>query len=80
MILDYGFWAREERDALRAQARALGCACRVHFMDAPLEKLMTRAAARNRLSGREPVFTISPEQLREWAVSFEAPDEDEMST
>ena len=23
VILDYGFWAREERDALRAQARAL---------------------------------------------------------
>ena len=54
------------------------CACRVHFMDAPLEELMTRAAARNRLSGREPVFTISPEKLREWAASFEAPDEDEL--
>ena len=78
VILDYGFWAREERDALRAQARALGCACRVHFMDAPLEELIARVAVRNRLSGREPVFTIAPEQLREWAASFEAPDEDEL--
>ena len=47
-------------------------------MDAPLEELIARAAARNRLSGREPVFTIAPEQLREWAGMFEAPDEDEI--
>ena len=33
VILDYGFWAREEREDYRARARRLGAGSEVHFLD-----------------------------------------------
>ena len=33
VILDFGFWAREEREDFRLRARQLGASSEVHFLD-----------------------------------------------
>ncbi len=78
VILDFGCWAREERDDFRARARALGADFRLHFMDVPLDELKRRLEARNRVVGDAPVFFISDENLRAWAAQFQPPDADEL--
>src|SRR5215468_5619535 len=42
VILDFGFWAREEREDYRSRAKALGTSSEVHFLDVPTDELMRR--------------------------------------
>src|SRR3954466_7848069 len=39
VILESGFWAREERDERRLAARALGVAVQLHYLEAPVDEL-----------------------------------------
>lgn len=39
VILEWGFWARSERDQMRKAARALGVAVELRFLDAPYDEL-----------------------------------------
>ena len=43
VILEWGHWARVERDEKRLGARALGVGVELHYLDAPLEELIDRA-------------------------------------
>ena len=47
VILDFGFWAKEERDDFRSRARELGARSEVIFMDVDEEELMKRIKIRN---------------------------------
>jgi predicted kinase len=47
VILEWGHWARVERDEKRLGARALGAAVELHYLDAPLDELIQRAERRN---------------------------------
>lgn len=47
VVLDYGFWARSERDAKRTWARAHDVAVELHVLDAPLDELVRRVEARD---------------------------------
>jgi predicted kinase len=47
VILEWGHWARVERDEKRLGARALGVGVELHYLDAPLEELIERAEHRN---------------------------------
>jgi predicted kinase len=49
VILDWGHWARVERDEKRLGARALGVGVELHHLDAPLEELIARVERRNAL-------------------------------
>jgi predicted kinase len=73
VILENGFWAREERDELRLGARRLGVAVELHYLEAPIDELWRRLEIRNALAvpGTVP---IKREDLEEWALQFEAPD------
>ena len=73
VILENGFWAREERDELRLSARALGVAVELHYLEVPVEELWRRLQLRNdeALPG---VVPIKREDLQRWALQFEAPD------
>lgn len=73
VVLDFGFWAREERDDFRERARKLGAQCQIHYMDVPEEELLRRLEFRNRHNDGD-VFSIAPEDLKQWIVQFEAPD------
>lgn len=77
VVLDYGFWAREEREDFRRRAAALGADCALHYMDAGEEELLRRLERRNRKNDGD-VFRVSPEDLRQWAAVFQPPDEEEL--
>ena len=47
VVLDYGFWARSERDAKREWARAHGLAVELHVLDVPLDELVRRVETRD---------------------------------
>ncbi|MBM3797036.1 MAG: hypothetical protein FJW31_23995 [Acidobacteria bacterium] len=36
VVIEWGTWARSERDTLRMQARALGVGVGLHYLDAPI--------------------------------------------
>ncbi len=73
VILENGFWAREERDELRLRARSLGIPVELHSLEAPIDELWRRLENRNELAvpGAVP---IKREDLEKWALQFEAPD------
>lgn len=78
VILDFGFWAREEREEFRVRARRLGVGFRIHYMDVPKEELFRRLERRNADPGKGS-FAIPPECLEEWSQLFEPPDAEELA-
>src|SRR3954453_8034774 len=42
VILDFGFWAQEEREDYRSRAKQLGASSEVHFLDVSADGLMHR--------------------------------------
>lgn len=77
VILDYGLWAYEERQAYRDKAQAIGAQVKIHYLEVPLETLLTRLKIRN-ASLSPDTFYISPEDLRLWWTTFERPTDEEM--
>ena len=78
VILENGFWAREERDELRLGARTLGVAVELHYLEAPVQELWRRLELRNEEAspGAAP---IKREDLQKWALQFEARDAAELA-
>jgi predicted kinase len=77
VILDYGFWAREEREDYRLRARQLGAGSQVHYRDVPEGELLRRLEQRNsRLSAES--FLISTEAMKPWIAFFQKPTLDEL--
>lgn len=79
VIIEWGVWAREERDALRDAARAVGAAVELRHVSAPVEELWRRIVARD-LEGRWGSRAISRRELEEWSAAYEAPTEEELGT
>ncbi len=73
VILDFGLWARAERDELRVAARELGVGVELHYLDVPLDELWRRVDARNSAPPWESE-PISRAHLDEWYVGFQPPD------
>jgi predicted kinase len=71
-IIEWGTWARSERDALRRRARELGAAVHLLYLDAPDDELWRRIHARAR---EDPPIRRS--DIDGWRRHFEAPDEQE---
>ncbi|MEU6857561.1 ATP-binding protein [Glycomyces sp. NPDC046736] len=74
VILENGFWGREERDERRLRARELGAAVELRYLEVPLEELRRRMTTRNRAPGATPV---DPALLGEWHTQFQAPTQPE---
>jgi predicted kinase len=77
VILEFGFWARSERDEKRLAARALGVPVELHYLAAPIDELCRRLEARGR-EGRPGAAPISRELLEEYVRLFQAPDADQL--
>ena len=77
VILEWGHWARAERDEKRLAARALGVGVELHYLDAPLEELIQRAERRN-VSGEWSASPMTRAHFEQWAGSFQPPDEEEL--
>jgi predicted kinase len=77
VILDFGFWAREEREDYRLRAKQLGASSEVHFLDAPGDELLRRLVRRNSRPS-STAFHISEEMMKPWIASFQKPTPDEL--
>lgn len=77
VILDYGFWSREERDDFRQRAAKLGANTKVHFVDVSREELFRRLETRNAALPPD-TFHIDAADLEEWIPFFEPPTDDEL--
>ena len=74
VIIEWGTWARSERDALRIRARELGAAVELRYVKAPIDVLFERVHQR-RLE--DPPMTH--EQLIRYFETFIEPTDDEMA-
>jgi predicted kinase len=77
VILEWGHWARVERDEKRLGARALGVGVELHYLEVPLEELIERAERRS-ASGEWTASPITRSHFEEWATIFQPPDEEEL--
>ena len=72
VILEWGHWARAERDEKRLGARALGVAVELHHLDVALEELIARAQRRN-VSGEWSASPMTRAHFEQWASIFQPP-------
>jgi len=77
VILDYGLWAREEREDYRLRAKQLGASSEVHYLDVPEDELLRRLEKRNSGTSQES-FLISEEAMKPWIAFFQKPTLDEL--
>jgi len=76
VILDDGFFLRDNRMRFVELSRALGAGTKIHFMDTPSAVLQKRLAERNANLPRYN-FLIDPETLTGFMGLFEVPTEHE---
>jgi predicted kinase len=77
VILEWGHWARVERDEKRLAARALGVGVELHYLRAPLEELIERADRRT-TSGEWTAAPMTRAHFEHWATIFQPPDDEEI--
>ena len=78
VVLDFGLWARIERDEMRSVARGLGVGVELHHLDVAPDELWRRIEARNSAPpwDNEP---IGRADFDEWLAMFQAPDAAELA-
>ncbi|HCR72108.1 MAG TPA: hypothetical protein DIW23_11740 [Anaerolineae bacterium] len=77
IILDFGFWAKEERDDYRARAEKLGARSEIIFMDVSAEELIQRLKIRNQ-NLTNTIAYIPEELMTPWIQSFQRPENNEL--
>lgn len=77
VILDFGFWAREERDDFRGRARRLGAGFRIHYMDVAANELYRRLEERNKRP-HDAAFIIQRSAMDKYMQAFQPPTADEL--
>jgi predicted kinase len=78
VVVDFGLWARIERDEMRGVARGLGVGVELHYLDTPSDELWRRIEARN----SEPPWDSYPihrADFDRWLCVFQAPDPAELA-
>ena len=78
VVLDFGLWARVERDEMRDAARGLGVGAELHYLEVPTEELWRRIDARNSEPPWER-YPIRRADLDGWVRLFQAPDAAELA-
>jgi predicted kinase len=78
VILDFGFWAKEEREHFRAEAKRLGVGFMIHYMDIDNEELFKRIENRNK-ELPEGVFEVSKEKMEEYMKIFQPVGDEELN-
>lgn len=82
VVLEYGFWTRDERDLKRAEARRVGAVIDLYYLDPPFEELWRRLSSRNQrhIQGMETgTVPISRAELERYAALIQRPDEAEFA-
>jgi len=77
VILDFGFWAQEEREDYRLRAKQLGASSEVHYLNVPEDELLRRLEKRNARPSQES-FLISEAAMKPWIAFFQKPTANEL--
>ena len=78
VVVDFGLWARIERDELRSVARGLGVGVALHYLEVPTDELWRRIEARNSAPPWDS-YPIRRSEFDEWLLVFQAPDPAELA-
>jgi predicted kinase len=76
VILDEGFWEREQRDKIRQRIDAMGAREALYYLDTPVETIRERVAGRNNNLTKDS-FSISREMLDHYLTYWQPLGEDE---
>jgi predicted kinase len=77
VIVEWGTWARSERDALRERARELGAAVELRFLDAPLDVMWRRVRDRD-MKRRLGHRALTLADLERYEAFLQRPDTEEL--
>ena len=77
VILDFGFWGREERREFRRRAEALGAKVKWHFLVVDREELWARISKRNAALPSGTFYNSEEECDIYWSL-FEPPTDEEL--
>ena len=78
VVIDFGFWSKEERNDFRARANALGAQTELRFLDVPRDELLRRLKLRN--AALPPgTFHVAEARLDEWLGIFQPPSAEELA-
>ena len=80
VILDFGFWAKEQREEKRREAQALGANFAIEYLDTPLPELKRRVARRNQANPGDVFATITDADLEAWHTLFQPPTPEEFTS
>lgn len=78
VVLDFGFWNREERAALSWLAGTVGARARTEYLPVDRETQARRVAQRWQ-EAPEATWQISQVELDEWREQLQEPDADELA-
>lgn len=76
VIMDEGFWARSERNELKARVESVGAKCVLYYVECPIEVARKRVVGRNQNSTTDS-FEISNEMFDGYLKYWEPLTEDE---
>jgi predicted kinase len=75
VILEWGFWARSERDEKRELGRSLDAAVELRFLDVPYDELVGRVVDRHAKGG----LAITASHMERYRSIFQPPTDDELA-
>lgn len=77
VILDFGFWSKDERSSLRWFARQIGAKSQVIYL--PIDPQTQRQRIHTRFAETpDQTWPMSDEELTKWRTFFQEPDEAEL--
>jgi predicted kinase len=75
VILEWGFWARSERDEKRELGRSLSASVELRFLDVPYDELVRRVVDRHAEGG----LAITESHMEQYRGIFQPPTDDELA-
>jgi predicted kinase len=75
VVLEWGFWARSERDEKRDLGRAVGAAVELRYLDVPYDELVQRVEDRHAGGG----LAITESHMETYRGMFQPPTADELA-
>ena len=77
VILDFGFWGKEERDWFRSEAKRLNVGFKIHYMNVDEKELFSRLNKRNEELS-DDVFYIPAENMEKYIKLFQPVEQEEL--
>ena len=76
VIIDEGFWVKEQRDEIREKVKNVGAAPEMYYLSVPFEVMKERTLRRTANPPGDS-FTIDEESFNHYWTFFQPPDKDE---